>query len=283
MPVSIATISALYDKAAFRRHVYDGATYILQKPCGMDALNALLQQDIEAMLPDCDPEYAHYSYTTEDLVARANSLKDRVRRSSAIYNAFAEALARLGLDPENTALDCVALRVQLPRHIDTGQTLSPHRDTWGSNVMSQINWWAPVMPVTPEKTLLIYPGYFGHPVANTSEGWDYKTLKDLPAGQQKQESNLLPIACDSIPLEEGIAIAPDPGDLYAFSGAQLHASVPNSTDTIRYSLEARTFDIGDEQAGHGAPNVDGASARTAYNWFRRLSDGEKTNKVLDNQ
>lgn len=280
MPVSLLTCSGGDAPTDFRRYLYDGATYILKKPGGLDTLNDMLRREIADMLPGCDPEYAHYSYAHEDLVARADHLKDRVRRSSAIYSAFADVLIQLGLDPEHTALDCVALRVQLPAHIDTGQTLSPHRDTWGSNIMSQINWWAPVLPVTPEKTLLLYPAYFRHPVANTSDGWDYKKLKDLPPDQKKQDSNLLPIAGDSIPLDEGIAIAPDLGDMYAFSGAQLHASVPNTSDTTRYSLEARTFDIADERAGRGAPNIDGAPVRTAYGWFKRLSDNEKANSIV---
>ena len=56
-------------------------------------------------------------------------------------------------------------------------SLPIHRDTWGSNIRKQLNWWAPLVPVAPERTLLLFPEYFYQPVPNTSEFWDFQQMK----------------------------------------------------------------------------------------------------------
>lgn len=56
-------------------------------------------------------------------------------------------------------------------------TLPIHRDTWASNIMQQLNWWGPIIPVTEDRTLLLYPHFFDVPVPNTSERWDFDDLK----------------------------------------------------------------------------------------------------------
>jgi hypothetical protein len=58
-----------------------------------------------------------------------------------------------------------------------------------------------------------------------------------------------------------------------FSGAHLHASVPNSTAEPRLSVEVRTVSIDDFERRRGAPNVDGAAPRVPIEWFRRITDG----------
>jgi hypothetical protein len=43
-----------------------------------------------------------------------------------------------------------------------------HRDTWGTNLYAQVNWWAPVYPITAGRTVALYPTLWSRPVANTS-------------------------------------------------------------------------------------------------------------------
>jgi len=64
----------------------------------------------------------------------------------------------------------------------------------------------------------------------------------------------------------------EPGDLLCFASAHLHASVQNTTDRTRFSVEMRTVNINEVLAGYGAPNVDNDGLRPMYNWFRRISD-----------
>jgi hypothetical protein len=65
-----------------------------------------------------------------------------------------------------------------------------------------------------------------------------------------------------------LRVAIEPGDLLCFSGAHLHAGVPNHTALARFSIETRTVDVEDLAVGRGAPNVDGAAPRVARDWFR---------------
>ena len=72
----------------------------------------------------------------------------------------------------------------------------------------------------------------------------------------------------------------EPGDLLCFSGAHLHASVPNSTGVARFSVEVRTVDAGDVADDRGAPNVDGEAPRVAKDWFRHVDDGTPLTAVV---
>ena len=64
----------------------------------------------------------------------------------------------------------------------------------------------------------------------------------------------------------------EPGDLLCFSGAHVHAGMPNSAGVARFSVEVRAVDAGDVADDHGAPNVDGEAPRVAKDWFRHVVD-----------
>ena len=54
----------------------------------------------------------------------------------------------------------------------------------------------------------------------------------------------------------------EPGDLLCFSGAHLHASVPNTSAEARVSVELRTVNRDDLEEGRGAPDLDGRAPVT---------------------
>ena len=70
---------------------------------------------------------------------------------------------------------------------------------------------------------------------------------------------------DVIPL-------PAPGEVLLFSGSQLHTSIPNTSGLARYSVDFRTVDTRDLQAGHGAPLVDADCTGTAIRDFVSIKD-----------
>src|SRR5699024_5284435 len=155
----------------------------------------------------------------------------------------------LGADVEATYGDRPVIRGQ-PPHTDQGESrlapLTAHRDTWGTNIAAQTNWWAPLFDTPPERTLLLYPGYFARAVANNSDGWDFKAM--LRAHKSGGTYPLLPTSQEALPPDEGLAISLLPGDLLCFSGAHLHASVPNTTGATRLSFETRTANCDDAMA-----------------------------------
>ena len=147
--------------------------------------------------------------------------------------------------------------------------LPPHRDTWGSNVMAQINLWGPVFPLEPGATMVIWPSLFARPVPNTSAEWDLDKLRAAPGRYP-----LLPECRAPLDGAPEVPVLIEPGDLLCFSGAHLHASRRNRTGRTRLSLDTRVVAEGDVRAGHGAPNVDGRAPRVVHEWFRNVASGE---------
>lgn len=186
--------------------------------------------------------------------------------SEAVPDLLRALFTELGFDPETTYRDRAILRFQPGRaacRTRRLRDLPPHRDSWGSNLMTQLNWWAPLFPLEPDATMEIWPDYFDRPVSNSSADWDIEALRAAGGSYP-----LLPEAAR--PEEPGQPVLIEPGELICFSGAHLHASRPNRTGRTRISIDLRTVDVSD---GPGAPNVDGRARHTAYDWFHRLSDG----------
>jgi hypothetical protein len=189
--------------------------------------------------------------------------------------------------------DRVRLRIQTPASEpddvtsivnSTGRfscSLPIHRDTWASNVYQQINWWAPLLPLTENATLAIYPSYFKSPVPNSSARWSLNDLKtsrsvkkpypQLPVLETKSMSEIEQQRL----LHDQVAVTIDPGDVLLFSGAHLHGSIANGLATSnRYSTEVRTVDNRDVQSGLGAPNIDGDAVGQQLQWFSPALDSD---------
>jgi hypothetical protein len=63
-----------------------------------------------------------------------------------------------------------------------------------------------------------------------------------------------------------------PGGVIVFSGAQLHSTVPNATNMVRWSIDFRTINLNDVVSKRGAPNADSASTGTSLRDFLRVAD-----------
>ncbi len=86
-----------------------------------------------------------------------------------------------------------------------------------------------------------------------------------------REIQARPGALDHQPGQE-LIILPAPGEVLLFSGAQLHASIPNTSGRARFSVDFRTVDVGDLMAGRGAPLVDVHCTGTAIRDFINVAD-----------
>ncbi len=233
----------------------------------LDALDAVLDHAREiAFAAFADPVGDEGRLDGDCWREKALGARRDFMRSEAVPGLLCDLFAALGFDPETTYRDRAILRFQPGRtacRTRRLRDLPPHRDSWGSNLMTQLNWWAPVFPVEPGATMEIWPGYFDRPVPNSSAEWDIEALR--AAGS---DYPLLPEAAR--PEEPGEPVLIEPGELLCFSGAHLHASRPNRTGRTRISIDLRTVDVTDPS---GAPNMDGLTRRTNYDWFHRLSDG----------
>ena len=76
-------------------------------------------------------------------------------------------------------------------------------------------------------------------------------------------TGLVPEPSEPVDTASELRLVIEPGGLLCFSGAHVHASVPNSAGVARFSAEVRTVDAGDVADDHGTPNVDGKAHRVA--------------------
>ena len=263
--------------------IFDGELIVYRSLAAVAALIARADAMIRAAFAPHDPLTAHaalepatYADIAEGLIAAFE--KDATVR--ALYRAMLEAA---GVDGARVYWDRLRLRIQPPGEQPTSRrvmNLPPHRDSWGSNVLAQLNWWAPIYPVTAERTLVIYPAHWSTPIANTSADWDYHALRARRrAGDDCYP--LLPVATGEVDTSDAWSCVIEPGDLLCFSGAQLHASVPNTTPLARFSTEVRTVSIDDLRLGRAAPDIDGAAPRRPLEWFRRMTDGAPLTDAMD--
>jgi hypothetical protein len=199
---------------------------------------------------------------------------ERIDESRELFRA---ALEHVGVDPARTYWDRLYLRVVEP--IEEGAERQPghigfHRDTWSSNVLAQVNWWTPLRPITAERTIAFYPTYWSRPIANSSADWDLDEIRERRrAGVPDEELQIVPEPTEPVDTAAELRVVIEPGDLLCFSGAHLHASVPNTSGERRVSVELRTVYADDLAHERGAPDLDGRAPRVPLHWFRSMESG----------
>ena len=217
---------------------------------------------------------------TEELIGEAVSIDElqaRFKGDERVNNLFRAALEHVGVAVERTYWDSPRLRVVPPVGDHEGLQIGRigiHRDTWGSNVLEQTNWWTSLRPLTEERTIAFYPRYWERPIANTSADWDLDAVRERRRrGERVEELPIVPEPTELVDRESELRMVMEPGDFLCFSGAHLHASVPNTSNATRYSVELRTVYADDLTSERGAPNLDGRAPAVPLEWFRSVTDG----------
>ena len=188
-----------------------------------------------------------------------------------------QVIREAGFCAEGTHYDFPKPRTSFPvGHLTTGiaYAFPWHRDVWYSAPAQQINWWLPVLDVREDNAMRFDPQRFDQAVANSSGQFDYyqiNTARLNTASQNSDEQQARPAALSYTPVDE-LVVVPPPGAVMLFSGAQLHASIPNTSGRARFSVDFRTVDVADLNAGRGAPLVDVYCTGTAIRDFRRVAD-----------
>ena len=73
-------------------------------------------------------------------------------------------------------------------------------------------------------------------------------------------------------LEPQVRLVCPVGGVYLFSAAQMHSTVPNTTNNTRYSIDFRTVHLSDVLTQTGAPNLDSACTGTTMRDYLRGTD-----------
>jgi hypothetical protein len=205
-----------------------------------------------------------------------DELRNRFRGEPDVPRLFRAALEDVGVDASRSYWDSVFLRVVPP--IEPGAErqigrIGFHRDTWGSNVLQQTNWWATIRPLEAERTIALYPAYWSRPIRNTSADWDLDEIRARRrSGERDEDIAIVPEPSEPVDTSAELRVVIEPGDLLCFSGAHLHASVPNTSGRTRFSVELRTVNVDDLTQGRGAPDLDGRAPHVPLEWFRSMED-----------
>ncbi len=215
-----------------------------------------------------DMDTVHTALDFATLRQRTLAAYTALSKDARVPAVITAMISGLGMDPRDVLWEWPGFRLMQPEAAGGhGQyraaysgALPAHRDTWYGSPQHQINIWGPVRPIPDDATLRVLPRYFRKTFANSSRGYD--------TWQNYAALALSPVPRDTADESEVLAPPLGVGDMIAFSGQQLHASAPNTTDRMRVSFEFRLLHRADEGEACVPANVDYYGAGEIYKgWF----------------
>jgi hypothetical protein len=274
-------LDAALDDQRRRHRLYGGDLFTFTPGESATKLCGLARELSEAAFGSHEPTVAQDSMPAERYVEILAELKPTFIHHPRAKELIAGLLSELGCDLEKTYFDVPRLRTMAHgEYLNAGLALQfhPHRDTWFSAPQQQLNWWLPVYEIESENSMAFHPQYFDRPVRNSSSEYDYeewnRTGRQAAAKQVKKETRKQPRPEEPLDLEPDLRIVTPPGGAIVFSAAQLHSTVPNTTNRTRFSIDFRTVNLDDLAEGIGAPNIDSECTGTTLGDYLRASDLE---------
>jgi hypothetical protein len=268
---------------ARREALYQGQLFVFSPRPSTIALRDHAAAMIEEAFDGIDPALAQYEMSVERYVEICAPLKPRFIHHPETKKLVAAVLEELGCDIEETYLDVPRLRMVTSDGYLTsgvGYAHHPHRDTWYSAPMAQLNWWMPIYEIESSQSMAFHPHYFDVPIKNGSATFNYYEWNAVgrkdAAKQIKADTRVQPKAEQDLVLDPQVRLVPPPGGIIAFSAAHLHSTVPNVSGRARYSIDFRTVNVADLRAGKAAPNLDSHCSGTSLRDFMRGTDLERT-------
>jgi len=264
---------------ARRRSLYDGQLYLFSPTPSSIELVGLAREMAQDAFAPLDPESAQFSLPVEKYVEILAGLKPRFIHHPKCKELLPRILGELGCDLAKTYFDVPRLRTATSGgYLTAGiaYAFHPHRDTWYSAPMCQINWWMPVYDIEPENAMAFHLRYWAHAVRNGSAEYNYaewnRESRRNAAQHITVDTRKQPRPEETVELDPQVRLICPPGGIIVFSGAHLHSTVPNTSGRTRYSIDFRTVHLDDANADSGAPNVDSASTGTTMGDYLRGTD-----------
>ncbi len=260
-----------------RRQLYSGNLVILTRLQAVSDFVEYTREELTELFKPYDPEHAHDHIEPPEMARMLGTWKPRFIHAENSRKLVRAIVEEAGFPAGHTHYDLPKPRTSFPvGHLTTGVAFAfPwHRDVWYSAPAQQINWWLPVFPARDDNAMSFDLKSFDREVANSSGTFDYyqnNASRLTTATQVTRERQSRPGALNHRPDQE-LVILPAPGGILLFSGAQLHASIPNTSGRARFSVDFRTVDVRDLMAGWGAPLVDVHCTGTAIRDFINVAD-----------
>lgn len=265
-----------------RASLYAGDVFVRSSSLATSSFVDFTRDMVAEAFAPLDPETAQFHMAVEDYAAVLAKLKPSFIHADESKRHLRAILVEQGCDPELTYFDVPRLRTSTSDdYLTTGISYAfhPHRDTWYSAPMMQLNWWLPIYEATPDNVMAFHPRYFSEGIANGSDTYNYyrwnKESRGLAASQIGTDTRQQPKPLEPIELDPQLRPVPPVGGLMIFSGAQLHSTVPNTSGRTRFSVDFRTVHRQDVETRRGAANVDSACTGTTLRDYLRISDLER--------
>ena len=262
-----------------RRRIYAGDLFVLSPTRASRALCDFAREMLEDTFAPHDPRQAQFHMPVEEFVERFAPVKPAFIHHPETKGMIRDVLTEAGCDLELTYLDVPRLRGVTSHGYLTagvGYAHHPHRDTWYSAPLCQLNWWLPIYEFGRESTMAFHSRYWSQGIRNGSAEFNYyewnavgrrEAAKHVAADTRKQ-----PKAEEPLELEPQVRVVCAVGGILLFSGAQLHSTVPNTSGLTRFSIDFRSVHRDDVAARSGAPNVDSHPTGTSLRDFLRAGD-----------
>lgn len=262
-----------------RSELYQGAVFVHSPSENALRLCRLAQEMIEEAFSPNDPLRIHEHISAEKCAEILGVLKPKFIHHPKSKEYIQGMLDEAGCDPEKTYFDVPRMRTAFPGdYLKSGiaYAFHPHRDTWYSAPMCQINWWMPIYEINSENCMALHPHYFGRPIKNGSSGYNYQKWNEesrFNAAQHvKTDTRVQPHAEEPLELEPQLRLICPIAGAYRFSAAHLHSTAPNTSPVTRFSIDFRTVHVDDLLANVGARNVDSECTGTTVGDYLRAAD-----------
>ena len=255
------------DDAQRRTELYRGQLFTYSPRPAALALVEHARALIRAAFGDLDPTSAQHHMTVEEYAKLLADLKPTFIHHPDSKVCLQRLLADFGCDPQRTYFDVPRMRTSTSDgYLTTGiaYAFHPHRDTWYSAPMCQLNWWIPIYEIEPDNAMAFHPAYWSTPLKNGSREYNYqewnRTSRFIASQQVGVDTRKQPKPEEPVQLDPQVRPIVPPGGTIVFSAAHLHSSVPNTTGKTRFSVDFRTVHLDDATAMRGAPNIDSESS-----------------------
>lgn len=271
------------DEGVRRERLYQGQLFVLSPRPSTIALIEHARDMIETAFGGIDPRLAQYEMPVERYVEICAPLKPAFIHNDTTKRLLRNVVEDFGCVLDDTYVDVPRLRMVTSDGYLTsgvGYAHHPHRDTWYSAPMAQLNWWLPIYDIETEQSMAFHPYYFDKPIKNGSSDFNYyewnATGRKGAATQIKADTRKQPKPEEELEhLQPELRLVPPAGGIVLFSPAHLHSTVPNTSGRARYSIDFRTVNRTDLELGRSAPNLDSHCTGTSLRDFRRGSDASQ--------
>lgn len=264
---------------ARRRALYDGQLFVYSPTPSTLELVRLAREMAQQAFGALDPQAAQFSLPVERYVAILADLKPRFIHHPQCKILLPRILGELGCDLDKTYFDVPRLRTATHGgYLTAGiaYAFHPHRDTWYSAPMCQINWWMPVYDIEPDNAMAFHLRYWNRSVRNGSAEYNYaewnRESRRNAAEHVTVDGRKQPHPEEPVELDPQVRLVCPPGGIIVFSGAHLHSTVPNRSGRTRFSIDFRTVHLDDATTDSGAVNVDSACTGTTMADYVRGTD-----------